>query len=40
MGRRSDVGRAAGFKLVLVLTPFLVVLALGMIEWLLRSRGP
>lgn len=30
----------AGFKLALVLAPFLLVLVLGMIEWWMRSRGP
>ena len=29
-----------GFKLALVLAPFLLVLVLGMIEWWMRSRGP
>ncbi len=32
--------RQTGLKLVLVLTPFLLVLLFGLIEWWLRSRGP
>ncbi|MCY4646018.1 MAG: hypothetical protein OXE73_04000 [Gammaproteobacteria bacterium] len=40
MRRTKEDRHQGGFKLVLVLTPFLLVLVLGMIEWWLRSRGP
>jgi len=39
--RRTKEDRSqTGFKLALVLAPFLLVLVLGMIEWWMRSRGP
>ena len=39
--RRTKEDRTGtGFKLALVLAPFLLVVVLGMIEWWMRSRGP
>ena len=35
----DDDGGQTGFKLVLVLVPFLLLLVLGLIEWWLRARG-
>lgn len=40
MRRTKEDRRQRGFKLMLVLTPFVLVLVLGMIEWWLRARSP
>ena len=40
MRRTKEDPSGTGLKLALVLAPFLLVLALGMIEWWMRSRGP
>jgi Tfp pilus assembly protein PilX len=36
---RQNQRSQTGFKLILVLAPFLLVLVLGLVEWWLRSRG-
>ncbi len=38
--RAAEDRLQAGFKLAMVLAPFLLVLALGLIEWWVRSGGP
>ncbi len=35
----EDTRGGAGFKLLLVLAPFVLVVALGILEWWIRSRG-
>ena len=40
MQRTSEDRRQTGFKLVMVLAPFLIVMVLGLVEWWLRAGGP